>query len=338
MPRVSMEDVARLADVSLATVSRAIHSPHKVRPATRARVEEAMTRSGYVYNSMAADFTKQRNSMIGLIIFTVKSSIHAQLIEGIQEELAQTRYSLIIANSMYRADRERQFLKLFNERKLAGVIVAEATDANRDYIRLLKEQGIPVVITWEMTEDPTLDCVGIDNYEAARTMTRYLLGLGHRHIGLIVGDYKNIERVRHRYQGYADALAERGVAVRADYVITGEPSPQNGKQAMVTLLGRRPRPTAVFAASDAFAVGAIGAARELGFKVPEDVSVAGFDDVDIAQFYSPPLTTIRVPGFEMGQQAARTIVQFGTGEQTTATRLCLRTELVVRESAAVPLP
>lgn len=294
-----------------------------------------MTQSGYVYNSMAADFTKQRNSMIGLIIFTVKSSIHAQLIEGIQEELAQTRFSLIIANSMYRADRERHFLKLFNERKLAGVIVAEATDANRDYIQLLKKQGIPVVITWEMTEDPTLDCVGIDNYEAARTMTRYLLGLGHRNTGLIVGDFRNIERVRHRYRGYADALAEQGLPVRDDYVVNAEPSPQSGKQAMVTLLGRRPRPTAVFAASDAFAVGALGAARELNLRVPEDVSVVGFDDVDIAQFCFPPLTTIRVPGFEMGQQAARTIVQFGADEPSATTRLCLRTELVVRESAAV---
>ena len=337
MSRVSMEDVARVAGVSLATVSRVIHSQDKVRPATRRRVEEAMAELGYVYNSMAADFTRQRNSMIGLIIFTVKSSIHAQLIEGIQEELTESRYSLIIANSMYRADRELRFLRLFRERKLSGVIVAEATDENRNYIKELRNAGMPVVITWEMTDDQELDCVGIDNYAAAYDMTRYLTGLGHRNVGAIVGDYRNIERVRHRYRGYADALAEIGLSVREDYVVSAEPSPENGKTAMVQLLGRRHEPTAVLEASDAFAVGAIGAARELRLRVPEDVSIVGFDDVDIAQFCCPPLTTVRVPGFEMGQQAARALVGYERRETAGPTRLCLRTELLVRESASAPL-
>jgi DNA-binding LacI/PurR family transcriptional regulator len=198
---------------------------------------------------MAADFSRQQNSMIGLIIFTVKSSIHAELIEGIQEELAHTRFSLIIANSMYRADRELRFLQLFRERKLSGAIVAEATDQNRDYIKKLRDAGMPVVITWEMTEDEGLDCFFFFKQKTAYEMTRYLIGLGHRNIGLILGDYQNIERVRHRFRGYCDALEESGVPLRDDYVISAEPSPQNGKSAMIQLLGRRPMPTAVFAAS-----------------------------------------------------------------------------------------
>jgi len=143
MDRKNMGDVAKRAGVSQATVSRVVHSPHLVRQETRRRVESAMEDVGYVYNSVAADFTRQKNSMIGLIIFTVRSSIHSELIEGIQEELESTRFSLIIANSRYDEATETKLIKLFRERKLSGVIVAETTDGNRPELKELQNSGVP---------------------------------------------------------------------------------------------------------------------------------------------------------------------------------------------------
>jgi DNA-binding LacI/PurR family transcriptional regulator len=337
MNRARMSDVAQHAGVSQATVSRVLHSPQLVKEKTRERVYASMESLGYVYNSMAADFTRQKNSMIGLIIFTVRSSIHAELIDGIQNELESTRFSLIIANSHYNPDTEKKLIRLFRERKLSGVIAAEATDDNHPDLKTLKKSGIPLVLTWELSTDPEFDCVGIDNHESSYRMTRYLIGLGHRRIGLIAGHYDRIDRVRQRYNGYRQALSEAGLVFDPGMVIKRVPEPMEGKLAMSQLLSCADRPTAVFAASDALAFGALAACREHGLRVPEDISIAGFDDVDFAPFCVPPLTTIHVPGFEMGKRAARAIIdQHSSGPGSSPVRLCLTTDLVVRSSCAPP--
>lgn len=336
MNRKNMRDVAQIAGVSQATVSRVVHSPHLVREVTRKKIESAMQEIGYVYNSVAADFTRQKNSIIGLIIFTVRSSIHSELIEGIQEELKQTRYSLIIANSRYDPATERSLIKLFQERNLAGVIVAETTDENRSALKALEESGVPLVLTWEMATDSEFSCVGIDNRAAAYRMTQYLISLGHRRIGLIAGNYERIERVRERLDGYRQALEEADIPYDPEIVVKREPRPMEGKMAMAHLLTRSNVPTAVFAASDALALGALAACREYGRRVPEDISIAGFDDVDFAPFCVPPLTTVRVPGYEMGKRAVRSIIDSSPTLLREPVRLSLSTELVIRDSCAPP--
>lgn len=336
MSRTSMHDVAARAGVSQATVSRVVHSPHLVKDKTRMRVEAAMKDVGYVYNAMAADFTRQKISMIGLIIFTVRSSIHSELIEGIQEELQATRFSLVIANSHYDAATERKLIQLFRERHLSGVIVAESNDENRVELKALRESGVPLVLTWEMAADREFDCVGFDNFQSAYEMTQYLIGFGHRRVGLIAGDFKHIERVRQRLDGYKAALTAQGLPFDPSMVISRLPSPMEGKMAMSQLLSLPQRPTAVFAASDALALGALAACGEYGFRVPDDISVAGFDDVEFAPFCVPPLTTIRVPGYEMGKRAAREILDKQHSKRTLTNRLCLPTELVIRQSCAPP--
>ncbi len=209
-----MIDVARAANVSQATVSRALHSPELVKDSTRERIRRAMEEMSYVYNAAAADFTRQKNSLIGLIVFTVRSSIQSELIDGIQEELDRTGYSLIIGNSRYEPATERRLIQAFQERQLAGIIVAESTDDNREALRAVHRAGIPIVLTWDISEDSSLDCVGIDNFQAGRDITAYLINLGHRRIGLIAGRYDRIERVRHRYDGYQLGPERRGDRVR----------------------------------------------------------------------------------------------------------------------------
>jgi len=339
--RVNMQDVARVAEVSKATVSRVIHSPELVKESTRRRIHEAMEQTGYVYNAVAADFTRQRNSIVGLIAFTLRGSIQSDFIEGIQETLDLHRYSLIIGNSRYDPATERELIRVFRERQLAGIIAAECTDDNRPALQALRDAGIPTILTWELTEDLAQDCVGIDNTRAAREMTEYLIGLGHRRIALIAGRYERIERVRHRFQGYRSALEAAGLEFDPALTVSRTPTALEGKLATSELLTSPNPPTAIFAASDALALGALAAAREHGFDVPRDISISGFDDSDFAPFCHPPLTTVRVPTLEMGKRAAqavikRELVPSRSEWDSGAIRIALDTEIVVRNSCGPP--
>lgn len=333
----NMKDVARMAGVSLATVSRALRKPDVVAPETAARVADAVERTGYVYNATAADFTRQRSNLVGLIVFSMRSSIQSELIDGVQNELQAHGYSLIVGNSQYDPGTEAKMIRLFEERKLAGVIVAESTDANRAQLKRLAHGGIPIVLTWELTAEPAFDCVGIDNQEGARIATSHLIDLGHRRIGFIAGRYDRIERVRHRYDGYLAALEDAGIAPDEALCRRGAPNMETGDAAMRSLLAMDNPPTAVFAASDALALGTLAAATDLGLRVPQDVSIVGFDDLDFARFTCPPLTTIRVPVSEMGRLAASIVVKKALHTyplDAPAERILLPTELVVRGSTA----
>lgn len=329
-----MTDVAAAAGISVATVSRALTRPDIVSEETLAKVKEAIARTGYVYNAAAADFTRQRSNLVGLIVFTMRSSIQSELIDGVQTRLHEGGFALIVGNSQYDPETEARLIQLFEERKLAGAIVAESTDTNRDALRRLSDSGVPVVITWELTDDAEFDCVGIDNRAAAFTATRHLIDLGHRRIGLIAGRYDRIERVRHRFEGYATALAEAGIELDASLCHQGAPTLETGEAAMAQLLDHGAPPTAVFAASDTLALGALSAATIRGVRVPRDLSIIGFDDLEFSRFTCPPLTTMRVPVHEMGRVAASLIAETGRPASGAARRIALPTELVVRGSTS----
>lgn len=336
--RPRMLDVAAAAGISVATVSRALARPDIVSKNTLAKVKEAIGTTGYVYNASAADFTRQRSNLVGLIVFTMRSSIQSELIDGVQTRLHEDGFALIVGNSQYDPDTETQLIRLFEERKLAGAIVAESTDTNREALHRLAEAGVPVVITWELTDEIEFDCVGIDNRQAAYTATSHLVSLGHRRIGLIAGRYDRIERVRHRFEGYEAALAEANIALDETLCYKSSPTLENGETAMAALLDGPEPPTAVFAASDTLALGALSAASVRGVRVPEDMSIIGFDDLEFSRFTCPPLTTIRVPVHEMGRLAASLVVENhqppAEGTKKTPKRITLPTELVLRCSTA----
>ncbi|MCP5515087.1 MAG: LacI family DNA-binding transcriptional regulator [Spirochaetales bacterium] len=336
MKRISMIDVAKAANVSQATVSRALNTPSRVSKETLEKIINIIKETNYIYNSAAADFTRQKKTLIGLIVFTLKSSIQTGLIDGIQKEIEKTNYSLIIGNSHYDPATEHRLIQEFQERQLAGIIVAESTELNRDFLRSVHKAGIHVVLTWDKNEDPVLDSVGIDNYKASSDMTNYLIGLGHRRIGFIAGMYNKIERVRHRFEGYCDALKAADIPIDHKLIISTTPSALNGKIAMAQLLSHDPDLTAVFAASDALAFGALSAIRDKKLRVPEDISICGFDDAEFSSFCSPSLTTIHVPTEEMGRCAANVIVEkIRTGKENQL-KITLDTNIIIRDSCGNP--
>jgi DNA-binding LacI/PurR family transcriptional regulator len=330
--RIRMQEIAVKAGVSLATVSRTIHSPDLVKPETRERIRQVMSEYHYVYNMTASDFSKKRSSVIGVIIPTTKGAIFSNSTQIIQEKAQEKGFSLIIGNTGYEGDVESTLLHQFQERRLAGIILTGFAIGQEGAVKEVIESGIPCVIIWEVLEDSPLSFVGFNNFTAAYSMTEYLIRLKHERIGLILGPYTKVRRARRRLEGYQAALRDFGLTYNPRIVIERQPTLNEGREAMQKLLSMRQPPTAVFAASDMLALGALAAAREKGFRIPEDVSVAGFDDIDFAAFSSPPLTTVRVPAREMGEMAVEMLMDTMEGNSGEVTQITLDTELVIRES------
>ncbi len=333
MAKVTMEEIAKLAGVSLATVSRCIHSPHIVKNETREKVNHVISKANYIYNATAGDLSRKRSSILGVIIPTAKSLVFSTSLLAIQEMAQQNNYSLVTASSKYDSETESNLIQQFLERQLAGIILTGFVFGQKDLVKKLSRRGMPCVVIWDKLDDSELSYVGFDNFKATYEATQYLIGLRHRRIGLIVGPYTKVERVRKRLEGYKAALKENGLTFDPEIVIEKEPTLLDGKEAMSRLMSLRDRPTAVLAASDTLAVGALAAARDLTLNIPGDVSLVGFDDIDIAAYCNPPLTTIHVPAYEIGRIAVKIILDMiDDYEKYQVQQYCLDTNLIIRNS------
>lgn len=317
--------------MSVATVSRALRSPGQVSSATIQKVRSAAEDLGYVYNVTASDILKGRSTVVGLVVPTSSSTLFGETIHGVQDVTAETGFSVIQGATRYDAVTEEALIDSLLERHVHALILTGMTSANEDRIRRLARNGwTRVVVVWEKPgSDPGISYVGIDNRSAAERMTEHLIALGHCRIGLIVGPYSRQARVRHRLEGYRDALEKAGIAFDPDLVMERRPDLMEGREAMDSLMGMEVRPTAVFAASDLLAIGALKAARLRGLSVPGDVSIAGFDDMNFGAYQDPPITTVRVEAYRIGQLAGQIAVEpIGTPERS----YCLDCDLVIRSS------
>ena len=333
MPRITMKEIAERARVSLATVSRAMHSPQLVQPETRKRIFRVMEEHHYVYNAVAADLSRQKTSIIGLIIPTVTNSIFAKSIAGVQEYAQSQGFSVLIGNTDYEESTEAMLFDHLLRRRIAGMILTGLAPHMVDRFRSLARNDIPSVIIWETSDDPSVNFVGFDNFKAANSITEHLINLGHTRIGLIAGPFSKVRRVQQRLEGYRAALESNGISFDPARVIeTPFYSLLNGEEAMARLLNSHPDCSAVFAASDVLAMGALKTLRSRGVRVPADMSLAGFDDIDFAAYCDPPLTTVRVPGYEMGALAARILFEDIAGGGGQVRRFNLDTDLILRDS------
>ena len=330
---MKMSQIAKLAGVSTATVSRTLHSPNLVRPEIRKRILKIANDNNYLYNATAGDLSRRRSNIIGVLIPTANKSVFSTTLMAIQEKAQEEYYSIIIGNTIYNADLESRLVTQFRERRVAGVIFTGFVFGQEKLIRSLIDNNIPCVIIWEKLEDRDISYVGFDNLKAAYSATDYLIRLKHRRIGLIIGPYKRVSRVQKRFTGYRKALEEHGISFYGNLVVSASESDlAEGKRAMKRLLSQPESPTAVFAASDRLAIGAMSAAREAGYRIPADISLVGFDDIDVAAYCYPALTTVRVPAQEIGTLAVNILldaVKRGPGE---VQQYLLDTELVIRKS------
>ncbi|WP_029059564.1 LacI family DNA-binding transcriptional regulator [Stappia stellulata] len=330
----TLEDVARAAGVSTATVSRTLNSPDQVSEGTRSRVMATVRALRYSPNFGARALAAKRTNTYGAVIPTMENAIFARGLEAFQKVLVANGATMLVASSSYDPAIEEDQIRTMVARGADGILLI-GTQRDPEIYDFLKERHIPVVIAWTGTGVTALSCVGFDNEDAAGKLAAKAIGLGHRRIAFISAYTRNNDRARDRVAGVRHALATAGLDPCDMPLLETKYSIQCGRDAFVELMHARPRPTLVMCGNDVLAAGAVRAAHELGLDVPADVSITGFDDIELATVISPALTTVHVPHRKMGGLAAEALLA-QVRDNSAPKQTTLETHIVVRQSLAPP--
>lgn len=333
MPPVSsptLSDVARRARVSTATVSRCLNEPNRVVPETRERVLRAVEELAYTPHFGGRVLASRKSDTVGAIIPTMENAIFARGIQAFEEVLASEGFTLLVASTNYDPARELEQVKKLVSRGADGLLLI-GWDRPREVFDFLKSREFPTVIAWNIRRNDSLLCSGFNNRHAARNMAERVLQYGHRSIAMIAGITAGNDRAADRLRGVQDALAAarprpiKLQAIEAPYTI------EDGARAFRELMALKRKPTAVICGNDVLAVGALAEAKRMGLSVPADVSITGYDDIDLATVTDPPLTTVHVPHRRMGQAAARLLLDLMEGI-ADGKRAEFETEIIERGS------
>jgi DNA-binding LacI/PurR family transcriptional regulator len=327
-------DVAARAGVGIATVSRVLNGHASVRPSTRERVVEAIDALHYRPSSLARSLSLQRTMVVAALLpwFTNPSAV--QRVRGIVEGLSGSQYDLMVFD-IESEDRQRRAFELFDRGDRADGLLVVSTLPPEPEIERIHAAGIPCVLIDAVHS--SFPSIAVDDVAGGEIATKHLVALGHRRVALI-GDPPpefRFDWSRDRTRGYERALAVAGIEPRPDYVREGTHLPHVARAVATELLSMAERPTAIFAASDTQALGALDAARALGIRIPEELSVIGFDDIEVAAFVG--LTTVRQPLVQSGRRGARLLVEALSGQTVEPLREVLPLELVVRSTTG-PAP
>lgn len=327
-----MREVAERADVSVTTVSHVVNETRPVSQALRERVLTAMDELDYRPNRLARSLRRGETHTIGVIVPDSANPFFAEVARGVEDASFDERYSVILCNSDGDLEKELFYTNVLTAKQVDGILFV-AAGVSTEHIRALQHDRVPLVVVDRTIPDVSVDEVLTDNTRGGEMVTRHLVDLGHRRIGCITGP-SDVTPSADRVIGYQRALREAGMPVDERIIVRGDFQYQSGYQAAGELLAIDDPPTAIFACNDLMAVGVISAARELGLRVPEDLSVAGFDDVHLASFANPPLTTIAQPKYEMGVLATRLLLERMQDHDTPPRHELLSTRLVIRQSTA----
>ena len=326
----NIREVAALAGVSIATVSRALQQPDKVRPETRKKVFDAVRQANFVPNAQAASFRRQSNNTVILLVRDIGNPFYLEIYKGVEEAAGEAGYKVLMGDARNDENRVATHIDMVRQKHADGLILMTG-----QFPAELLEQGDalpPIVIASETVPGLALPTVKVDNRAASKNAMRHLIEAGHQRIVHLAGPVPE-SLAQERFDGYRAALTEAGIAYADELVVTGDYSIEAGRQAIGSLLEGGIAFTAIFASSDQMAIGAISELRARGVSVPADVSVIGFDDIIFANAFEPPLTTVRQPRQEMGRKAMALMVDRLNGKRTAET-IVLDTELVVRGSVA----
>jgi DNA-binding LacI/PurR family transcriptional regulator len=333
-PRIkSIKEIARLARVSHSTVSRALHGSGQVSAETAARIRKIAEETGYRASAAARSLVMGRSYTIGVVVTNIADPFVAGVVSGIEDTAERHGYSVFLANCHAEPQREVRVVRSFEERRVDGIIVTSSR-VGALYVPVMERMRVPVVLLNNQHSSEFAHSVLIENVGASLEATRHLIGLGHVRIAYL-GDRFGRQSDTERNAGYRRALQEAGIQFTADLVVDGNGKPDGGEEAMARLLTLPDRPTAVFCYNDMTALGAMRQIRVSGLKVPDDISVVGFDDLYISQYLEPPLTTVRQPMRQMGRMAMETLLHIFDGPHSTH-NLRVEGQLVVRQSTAPP--
>jgi len=334
----TIQDVAREAGVSTATVSRALSVPDRVSRATRERIEAAISATGYTLNQAARSLRRQRAGTIVMAMPNAGNPYYSTILDSVLVEASSRGYGVLVSNRV-QGDPTVWLRDYFQSSRADGLLLFDLTLDIASMRRFMAEHGnLPIVVVGDEMIEPGINLVTSDNREAAGRAVDHLVSLGHREIGLATGptihDYPN-----ERLVGFRQAMARHGLPVREEWVIRGDHSIGSGYRAGSAFLTLPKRPTAMMCANDEMAIGFISCVQQAGLRCPQDVSVIGFDDTDMAQYVTPPLTTMRQKRAELGAISTSALLDIVEGVRDPAkpVRIILRCDLIVRASTA-PLP
>jgi len=334
---VSQKKIAELLGISAMTVSRVINNSRNVSPETRQKVLKAIKELKYYPNMLGRALNKGKTNTIGIIIpFTThifSTQYFIELLAGIENFCAKNSYDLIFQT---KGDEEKEidYKKPYKERKVDGLIII-APPVKSEQIKELIDEKIPFVVIDGRLSSNNISFVDADNIKGAEIAVSHLIELGHKRIGFIAGwDY--VSNGKDRFTGYKKALKKYNIEFNEKLVFKGDFSENKGYEAVKYFFNLNNPPTAIFAANDLMALGAIRALNSLNLKVPEEVSIVGFDDIPISQYFNPPLTTIRQPIRKMGEKAAEILIKKIKKELNTEEKFIFPIELIIRKTTAKP--
>lgn len=340
---MSIKDVAKIAGVSIATVSRYLNSPEAVREKTRKKVQEAIRQTGYAPNTLARNFRRGKTSLVVVVLPSVGDPFFAGVMRGIWRVADEEGYSILIRETQFNTHEFDEYSDIVFSKQADGIVLLATISpfmADRAELIGKKDGGrIPPIVIGCETVAPQLShfpSVRVDNARAAAEATGHLIGLGHRRIAFISGLASSL-LTRDREEGYRRAMADAGLPVSDDWVVEGRQTLEGAREAAGRLLAQSPRPTAIFCANDEMAMGAMHEIRRAGLRIPEDISVVGFDDIRYAEILDPPLTTIAQPTEEIGEHTMRRLCRAIEGGDIGAEPEIVPHRLVVRESTG-PAP
>jgi LacI family transcriptional regulator len=331
----TISDVARKAGVSVATVSRVMNGTKFVSAQLRERVQLAMRELDYQPNLLAGSLRRQESFTVGLIVPDTSNAFFGELAKGVEDAGFENDYNVILCNSDYNLERERTYVEVLQAKQVDGLIFIPSSAEMEHVKALLERMRGPVITVDRLTPELDADSITVDNRQGGRLAAQHLVDLGHERIGC-VGRPKYLAHVEERISGFCEVLKERGIELHDAYRVQGGFSFAEGVEAGKKILALPRPPTAIFAYNDVMAIGVLRAARELDVRVPEDLAIVGFDNIPVASFVTPQLTTVNQPKYEIGAQAAQLLIdRLNLEREGPPERRVLDVDLVVRESSAV---
>lgn len=328
----TLNDVARAAGVSTATVSRCLNGENKVSQGARDKVMKAVDALGYTPNFNARAMAAKRTYTIGAIIPTMENAIFARGLQAFQETVHDLGYNLFVSSSAYRPELEAEQIRALVARGVDGLLLI-GYEREQSVYDFLERRGVPTMLAWSYLPELAHASVGFDNRASMRMLADRVISMGHKRIAVISGIIDGNDRAKGRLNGIKDSWIANGFDLADLNVIQTPYEIENGAAAFEKLMAVREKPSVIMCGNDVLAAGAMSRAKELGYDIPKDVSVTGFDDIELAKHLHPSLTTVHVPHREMGGTAARELIKLIDGSSNSVRRQ-LNVSIVMRNSLA----
>ncbi len=331
---VTIKDIAKEADVSIATVSRVINNKSEgVGDETRERILKIIKDRKYYPNRMARGMVTKQSNMLGLILPDITNPFFPDLVRGVEDTASRFGYNIVLCNADNDKDKEESYIQVLKENNAAGIFYISVIRRNDNNIKRLLESKIPFVLMDRRINIDNVPKVYTDNEAGMYEMVEYLIKQGHRKIAYISGPKYNSSSEQ-RLKGYTTALSDAGIPVEDSLIREGDYQIESGHQYITELLDQGREFTAVACANDMMAVGALEGLKSRGIKIPEEISITGYDDILMATVTSPKLTTVAQPKYEMGCIAAELLIKLVKGQRISQNEVILQSKLAIRESVA----